>query len=195
MLVTRTARVTCRQWSSPTHARLHAGIRHTSSGPKHYEPIDVEKLLAAPTWSVESLLQGQKSEGLPTISPEQLRHLLRLSALPPPASPDEEAKMLDTLTSQLHFVNEIRKVDTTGVEPLRSLRDETAAGKKVEEVNVGNLKDAFAQEELKGKYYKRIRRQHAPETQSDAESWDVLGSAEKRVGRYFVVEGGKAGSE
>lgn len=104
--------------------------------------------------------------------------------------------MLKTLSSQLHFVNDIRKVDTTGVKPLQSLRDETEAGNKEEEIGLEDLKDAFAQEELKGKYYKRIRRkQDMPEDTEGSQVWDVLGSAEKKVGRYFVVEGGKAGAE
>ena len=104
--------------------------------------------------------------------------------------------MLKSLGSHLHFVNNIRKVDTTGVKPLQSLRDETAAGNREDEVRVEDLAEAFSQEELKGKYYKRIRRnQDMPEDKEGSEAWDVLGSAEKRVGRYFVVEGGKAGAE
>lgn len=104
--------------------------------------------------------------------------------------------MLETLTSQLHFVNDIRKVDTTGVKPLQSLRDETAAGIKEAEIGIEHLKDAFAQEENKGSYYKRIRRkQDMPKDTEGAAAWNVLGSAQKRVGRYFVVEGGKGGAE
>lgn len=104
--------------------------------------------------------------------------------------------MVETLTSQLHFVNDIRNVDTTGVKPLQSLRDETAAGIKEAQIGIEHLEDAFAQEENKGSYYKRIRRkQDMPEDTEGAAAWDVLGSAQKRVGRYFVVEGGKTGAE
>lgn len=159
--------------------------------------VDVEKLLEKPSWSVESLLPPKEGAmDAPSISSKQLHHLLRLSALPPPATPEEEASMLKTLSSQLHFVNDIRKVDTNGVEPLQSLRDETAAGIKEQEVGLEDLQHAFSQEESKGKYYKRIRRkQEMPKDTEGTAAWDVLDSAEKRVGRFFVVEGGKAGAE
>jgi len=171
-----------------------SSARHGSSRSSH---VDVEKLLERPTWSVESLLPpSQGALDSPAISVQQLHHLLRLSALPLPKSPEEEKKMLESLRSHLHFVNDIRKVDTTGVKPLQSLRDETAEGVKEQEIGLEDLKDAFAQEELKGKYYKRIRRkQDDSGAKEDAEDWDVLGSAKRRVGRYFVVEGGKAGTE
>lgn len=100
--------------------------------------------------------------------------------------------MLKTLSSQLHFVKEIQKVDTTGVIPLRSLRDETKAGMKEQEIGLEDLKGALEQEEMRGTYYKRTRRrQDASVDTKGAEDWDVLGSAERKVGRYFVVETGK----
>lgn len=100
--------------------------------------------------------------------------------------------MIKTLSSQLHFVNEIRKIDASGVKPLQSLRDETAAGLGEQEIGIEELKEAFAKEELKGKYYKRIRRnQDAVDEGESAKSWDVLEAARKKVGRYFVVDGGK----
>jgi len=100
--------------------------------------------------------------------------------------------LLITLASQLHFVREIQNVDTTGVEPLESLRDETAAGQMDATIDMEQLKEAFADEELKGDYYKRIRRrQHESDVQNETEKWDALGQAQKKVGRYFVVEGGK----
>jgi len=161
------------------------------------DKIDIGKLLEKPTWSVESLLPDAHSEDNKNpISSKQIHHLLRLSALPPPKDAAEEAQMLSTLSSQLHFVREIQKVDTTGVEPLQSLRDETQAGRQATTIGMEELKDAFAQEELKGQYYKRIRRrQQGPETKQKDDQWDVLSHAEKKVGRYFVVEGGKEGSE
>ena len=101
------------------------------SGSTKAEHVDVEELLSKPTWSVSSLLPPKDpSPESPQISSKQLHHLLRLSALPPPKDEAEEAKMLSTLSSQLHFVKDIQSVDTTGVEPLRSLRDETAEGEK-----------------------------------------------------------------
>jgi len=151
-------------------------------------------LLKEPTWNVNSLLPKAEShdEDLQHINSKQLHHLLRLSALPPPRDAEEESKLLSTLASQLHFVREIQNVDTTNVEPLQSLRDETASGRKDATINLEQLKEAFAEEDLKGDYYKRIRRrQHDTEIENKTEKWDVLGHAQKKVGSYFVVEGGK----
>lgn len=99
--------------------------------------------------------------------------------------------MLETLSSQLHFVREIQSVDTTGVEPLRSLRDETAAGKEEAELGLNALRDALSREEIIGKHHKRIRRRRSNDAVIESSDWDVLGSAERKVGRFFVVEGGK----
>ena len=102
--------------------------------------------------------------------------------------------MLATLSSQLHFVREIQNADTTGVRPLQSLRDETSARREEETIGLGQLSNALAKEELKGDYYRRIRRPRDERpTQNESEQWDVLGQARKKVGRYFVVEGGKEG--
>lgn len=102
--------------------------------------------------------------------------------------------MLDSLHSHLHFVTHIRSVDTTGITPLQSLRDETSTGIKHQEIGLEDLKDAFGKEDIKGKYYKRIRRrQEDAEEGESAQNWDVLSQAKKKVGRYFVVDGGKEG--
>ena len=107
--------------------------------------------------------------------------------------------MLSTLASQLHFVRQMQSVDTTGVEPLRSLRDETAEGEKEQTLGLEALKEALDGEEVRGEWHKRVRRRRAGggermETgggrSADAE-WDPLSTAGKKVGRFFVVEGGK----
>ena len=97
--------------------------------------------------------------------------------------------MLATLSSQLRFVQEIQKVDTTGIEPLRSLRDETVQGENQAELNLEALKEALDQEDIKGKHHKRIRRRR--DTEVPRNEWDVLATAQRKVGRYFVVDGGK----
>lgn len=99
--------------------------------------------------------------------------------------------MLTTLSSQLHFVKDIQHVDTTGVEPLRSLRDETVRGEKEAELGMDALKEALQREEIRGKHHRRIRRRKGEDAQASHEKWDVLGSATKKMGRYFVVESGK----
>lgn len=158
--------------------------------------VDVEAILNKPEWSVESLLPGSNhAVGDQAITSKQLHHLLRLSALPPPKDIQEENKMLSTLSAQLHFVKEIQKVDTTRIPPMQSLRDETKSGRVTGTIGLAELQEALAKEEVKGSYYKRTRRQKegGVEDKNEAENWDVLGCAEKKVGRYFVVEGGKEG--
>lgn len=155
--------------------------------------LDVERLQSTPTWSVTSLLPSPTSNGdTPEVTSKQLHHLLRLSALPPPKDSAEEEKMLSTLSSQLHFVKDIQEVDTSGVEPLQSLRDETVEGEKEAEFGLDAMKDALAMEDVRGKHHKRIRRRQETSAESKkAVNWDILGHASKKVGRYFVVEGGK----
>jgi Asp-tRNA(Asn)/Glu-tRNA(Gln) amidotransferase C subunit len=111
-----------------------------------------------------------------------------LSALPPPESPEAEQKMLDTLSAQLHFVGQIQKLDTTGVKPLRAIRDETAAAEEEQTITLDTLKEALAKEQVIGKHYRRIQRKTEPADAKDVENWDVLGSAERKAGKFFVVE-------
>ncbi|KAF1360000.1 hypothetical protein EJ07DRAFT_47299, partial [Lizonia empirigonia] len=152
-------------------------------------PDELEQLLAEPTWSVESLLPPKtRAPDAPQISSKQLHHLLRLSALPLPETPEQEQKMLDTLAAQLHFVGEIQRVDTTGVKPLRAIRDETKAAEQEQTIGLDTLKEALAKEEVVGKWHRRIQRDTTPVDAKDVEDWDVLGSAEKKAGKYFVVE-------
>ncbi|KAK4506764.1 hypothetical protein PRZ48_000497 [Zasmidium cellare] len=172
-------------------AQEHGFFSRSPAASSNDQQLDIEQLLAKPTWSVASLLPSKESESqIPEVSSKQLHHLLRLSALPPPKDEQEEQKMLATLSSQLHFVKDIQRVDTSGVEPLRSLRDETAQGEKESELGLEAMKDALAMEEIRGKHHKRIRKKRVPVENVEGQ-WDVMGGATKKVGRYFVVEGGK----
>ncbi|KAF2131032.1 hypothetical protein P153DRAFT_374832 [Dothidotthia symphoricarpi CBS 119687] len=165
--------------SPVSHVRAKDGIH----------PDELEQLLAKPTWSVESLLPPKtRAPDAPQISSKQLRHLLRLSALPLPESREQEQKMLDTLAAQLHFVGQIQKVDTTGVKPLVVIRDETKAAEGEQTITLETLKDALAKEKVVGKHHRRIQRDPTPVDARDVEGWDVLGSAERKAGKYFVVE-------
>ena len=175
---------------APSHATRLATGQYASSAKA--QPIDVEQLLSKPAWSVSSLLPfASDVSATPEVSSKQLHHLLRLSALPPPKNAAEEASMLATLSSQLHFVKEIQKVNTLGVEPLRSLRDETKEGEQSAELGTEALREALEKEEVRGKFHKRIRRRRDASDVRREDEWDVLGSAGKRTGRFFVVEGGK----
>lgn len=97
--------------------------------------------------------------------------------------------MIETLQSQLQFARAVQRVDTTGVEPLRAIRDETEAAVKENTIGLDDLKDTLAKEALVGHYQRpsRVKEQ----IQSDAENWDALGTASRKAGKYFVVESGK----
>ncbi|KKP01236.1 hypothetical protein THAR02_06674 [Trichoderma harzianum] len=123
------------------------------------------------------------------ITPSQLHHLLRLSALPLPKSPAEEQSMIATLQSQLQFARAVQKVDTKGVEPLRAIRDETEAAVKEMTIGLKDLEEVLAKETLVG-HYQRPRRAKE-RIESDAENWDALATASRKAGKYFVVESGK----
>ncbi|MCJ1243985.1 hypothetical protein MMC30_001182 [Trapelia coarctata] len=165
--------------------------RKYSSAP--LRPSEIEELLATPSWSVKSLLDTHKKpESDASITQKQLHHLLRLSALPLPKSPEEEEEMIKTLESQLHFVQAIQGVDTTGVEPLRSIRDETEEAKKENAVTLESMKEELSKEEVVG-HSRRIRRKKSATVEMDeASNWDPLALASKRIGRYIVVDTGKS---
>lgn len=97
-------------------------------------------------------------------------------------------------------------MDTRGVAPLRSIRDESNEAEKENEITVDTLKDAFAREKVVGKHYKRIRRDGSSSVHvggekgdgggdSGGEEWDVFGQSVRRKGNYFVVDHGGVGKE
>lgn len=106
--------------------------------------------------------------------------------------------MLATLHSQLHFVQDIQNVNTEGVEPLQSIRDETEEGIKYVTIGLEELREALGKEDIKGRN-KRPRRRRELVDAGDVEEWDVLGTAGERVetpgGRFFVVRSGKGDKE
>lgn len=188
------------QYSQAWHRSIapcpRISARYESSGQgaearqtKGIHPDELEQLLAEPTWSVESLLPPKtRAPDAPQISSQQLHHLLRLSALPPPETQEQEQKMLDTLAAQLHFVGKIQQVDTADVRPLRAIRDETAAAEEEQTITLETLKAALSKETVIGKHHKRIQRDTTPVDAKADEDWDVLGSAERKSGKYFVVD-------
>ncbi|KAK3321162.1 hypothetical protein B0T19DRAFT_444940 [Cercophora scortea] len=103
--------------------------------------------------------------------------------------------MLATLHSQLHFVRDIQSVDTSGLEPLRSIRDETDAG--ISEATIGldhdQVREALDNEDVFGHCRRPRRRKTVKVDAREAEDWDVLGTASQTAGggKYFVVRSGK----
>ena len=98
--------------------------------------------------------------------------------------------MLQTLQSQIHFLQEIQRVDTTGVPPLRSIRDESPESLKEYTIGLDDLEDAMAKEQVIGRRrrIKRVSTEKTNQTDGLAGNGDVLGSASKTVGNFFVVQ-------
>ncbi|OQE26442.1 hypothetical protein PENSTE_c005G06791 [Penicillium steckii] len=167
-------------------------LRRYSSKP---QGSDITSILLEPSWSVRSLLPDTTSRSTTSsMTSKQLHHLLRLAALPAPATEEDERSMLETLESQIHFVKEMQSVDTTNIEPLRSIRDETLAAYKETSIGLDSLKDALAKERVSGRR-KRVQRIEEEKTRRAEESiWDgqALQSASKTKGPYFVVETGSS---
>lgn len=175
------------------YARINVDLSH--------QHTNIDKLLSKPTWSVRSLLPSPNEKPAEEITVKQLHHLCRLSALPLPKTPEEEKKLLDTLHLQLHFLRDIQKVNTEGIDPLRSIRDETLEAEAHESIGLQTkeIQEALEKEEYKGRN-KRPRRQpgNAIDTKG-VEEWDVTGTATEKVefggGKYFIVRSGKEGEE
>ena len=165
-------------------------LRHSSTTLAQTEPAAI---LSRPTWSVRSLSpdDGAKDSTEARITPKQLHHLLRLSALPLPETPEEEANMIHVLQSQLLFVRDIQSVDTKGVEPLMSIRDETEAGLDESTIGVEQLRDALSQEVAFGRSKRPRRQKQIVKAPAEVEGWSPLQTASQTTGPYFVVRSGK----
>jgi len=74
---------------------------------------------------------------------------------------------------------------------LRALRDETLEAEKASEVTLENLKEALDQEEVVGEHHKRIRRKQGQVNNTDNPGgWKPLDHAQRKVGKFFVVDSG-----
>lgn len=97
--------------------------------------------------------------------------------------------MMKDLEAQLRFVQAVQKVDTEGVEPLQSIRDETKKGERENMVTVKSLKAEFEKEVVVGKRGRIIKRKHLPPIDEERlENWDPLAQAPRRLEKYFMVE-------
>jgi hypothetical protein len=102
--------------------------------------------------------------------------------------------MLQTLESQIHFVKEIQRVDTSSVRPLRRICDETEDAQREQTIGLADLKPALDAESRVGRL-RRIRRAKGeklehPDGQIGA--WDPLEVASKKKGLFFVVQSGSS---
>ena len=147
-------------------------------------------MLAEPSWSVTSLFKPEDNSvsARQSVTRERLHHLLRLSALPLPKSEAEEVAMLKDLDSQLCFVKAVQSVDTEGVEPLVSIRDETEEGQREEEITLDSLREEFEKEEVLGTRGRIRRKSEVEAERDDAEEWDPLACAPRTKVRFIALE-------
>ncbi|KAG8531146.1 uncharacterized protein KY384_004504 [Bacidia gigantensis] len=163
-------------------------------------PEEIAEYLSKPSWSVKETLfpsspQTTSTSSTTTPSPEEeitpakLHHLLNLSALPLPKTPEEEARLLDDLGRQLSFVRHVQTVDTTGVEPMVAVRDETEEGRRERTVGLEDpeIQRAFKMEKKVGRRgrVKTVKEDVNDEPKRD---WDPLERANRVVGKYIAVD-------
>lgn len=100
--------------------------------------------------------------------------------------------MTQGLESQLRFVQAVQNIDTEGVEPLQSIRDETKQAEREGIFTIKSLREEFEKEEVVGKRGRIVRKKNLPDVDEDhIEGWDPLAQAPKKLGRFFVVETNK----
>lgn len=98
--------------------------------------------------------------------------------------------MLRNLESQLHFVRDIQRVDTTNVAPLRSIRDESKEAQREDTIDLSTLRTALDREKYVGRT-RRIRRTRAEKLDKpDGDFWDgdALKTADKTMDGFYVVQ-------
>ncbi|RCI16301.1 hypothetical protein L249_2399 [Ophiocordyceps polyrhachis-furcata BCC 54312] len=164
----------------PRHPRLSS----TTSTPSR----QIASALSTPSWSVHSLRRGPEpaATNLESISPDTLRSLLGLSSLPAAKSDREASTMIATVQSQLRFVRAVQSVDTTGVRPLDSIRDETEDAISESTVTLADMKPTLDKEVPVGHHRRPTRVKDV--ASSKEEDWDPLAMAPKKEGKYFVVD-------
>ena len=179
---------------SPTHRQ------HTS---QPVPPVslqnqtEIEEFLRTPSWDISDLLSSKPKNGGPVeqqVTTKEVHHLLRLSALRIEDEEKTEAQRR-TLEAQLDFVKAVQSVDTTDVEPLVAIRDETAAAREEAEITVDSLQAVFDREEQVGRYKRIVTKSDSKQNEgaengaSPAEKldWDPLSQAASKIGRYIKV--------
>ncbi|TQS37805.1 hypothetical protein Golomagni_01709 [Golovinomyces magnicellulatus] len=152
------------------------------------DPID--KFLNQPSWSTSEILQDKDDSSQTSITDQEIKRLLRLSALPTSIDTQQLELIRRDLQSQLKFVRHVQSIDTDGVEPLVCLRNETTEGLRDLTVTLDDLLPALSMEYQKGKCL-RPRRREEPLPREDND-WDVFATSENVVElngeKYFTVQ-------
>ena len=145
--------------------------------------VDLNEFLGSPGWNLDDLLPANRSNSSldvtdESITPETLRHLLRLSGLPPPKSPQEESNLLSALHDQLHFVRHVQSVPTDDVKPLIRVGHEPHQEEEIGVLSYQECLEESRSENIPGLEWKQ---------------WDVCalkgGSREGRDQGWFIVNG------
>ena len=161
----------------------------TSSAPKELKtPAEIHDFLSQPSWSTKDLLKPQARLEESQISRDKLHHLLRLSALPLPTSDAEEQQMIKDLESQLTFVQSIQEIDTEGIEPLQSIRDETKRAQEANIYDVSSMQKYLNQEAVYGKRRRISRIEDNSPEDTRLDGIYHLSQAPKKRGRYIRVD-------
>jgi len=165
---------------------------HTTSTPRKLAPlvppdiskspgVDLKEFLGSPGWEIDDLLppSGDKLPDVvddASVTSGTLRHLLRLSGLPPPKSREEESNLLSALHDQLHFVRHVQSVPTEGVKPLIRVGNEPHPGDEIGVLRYEECVEESESENIPGLEWT---------------SWDVCGlkggSREGREEGWFIV--------
>lgn len=92
-------------------------------------------------------------------------------------------------------MRDIQNVDTEGVEPLQSIRDETEEGIKEITIGLKSVREALGNEDIIGRNRRPRRRRGELVDTKGVEKWDALGTAGEKVetptGGFFIVRSGK----
>lgn len=100
--------------------------------------------------------------------------------------------MIADLQAQLKFVQAIQQVDTEGVEPLQSIRDETCEGEAAAEIGLAEMKGELEKEMVVGMTGRIVRKKVVREKElEEGGKWDPLEQAPRKLGRFFVVDTAK----
>lgn len=122
---------------------------------KVIQKSEIRALLAKPTWTVHDLVEHSAPLKNPP-KEEDLIKLAKLAGLDPPTS-----QMLHAFENQLKFVELLRDVDTTNVEPITRLIDivdvpedlDSALNDTTNEPEVGKWNPVDVASEKEGEFY------------------------------------------
>lgn len=167
-------KIFCSAFNAPLcPSRVQIQPRYLATKPEQVSALG--KLFSRPSWSTKLMITKEtgKLTGGNDVSPSQIERLLLLSALPAPKDSVQKEKLIQDIREQLQFVDEVRKIDTKDVEPLRSL----TADQNDDDADALDYEDAMKQ-----------NRQLDDDTSNNPYDYPKLASRLRH--RYYTVSGG-----